>query len=112
MRGPGYPCVNLLAQQLFRFDPPRSSPLKDVPGDGSSNHQQSPHQPQEAKNVIDIGETKGLNSPQFPSPPQTMGLRAPRVCYQQLPQCLQGLTGQMDPDVPEEVDAIERKELI
>ena len=44
-RGPGHPCVNLLVQQPFQFDPPRSSPLKDVSRDGGSNHQLSPHQP-------------------------------------------------------------------
>ena len=37
--------VNLLAQQPFWFDPPRSSPLKDASGDGHSNHQPSPHWP-------------------------------------------------------------------
>ena len=36
VRGPGHPCVNLLAQQRFQFNPPRSSPLKDASGDCSS----------------------------------------------------------------------------
>ena len=46
VRGPGCPCVNLLAQQPFRFDPPRGSPMKDTSWDGGSNCQPSPHQPQ------------------------------------------------------------------
>ena len=37
VRGPGHPCVNLLAQQPFQFDPQRGSPLKDVSGDGGSD---------------------------------------------------------------------------
>ena len=44
-RGPGCPSVNLLVQQPFQFDPLRSSPLKDVSGDGGSDHTPSPHQP-------------------------------------------------------------------
>ena len=43
--GPGHPCVNLLAQQPFRFDPPKGSPMKDASWDGGSNHQPSPHWP-------------------------------------------------------------------
>ena len=41
--------------------------------------------PQEAKNVIDIGETKGLNHLGSPHLPLTVGLRATRVHYQWLP---------------------------
>ena len=64
--------------------------------------------PQEAENIIDIGETKGLNHLGSPHLPQTMGLRVTRVHYQQLPWCCLGQTG---PNVPEEVDGIERKKL-
>ena len=42
-RGPGCPCVNLPAQQPFRFDPLRGSPKKDASGDGDSNCQPAPH---------------------------------------------------------------------
>ena len=45
VRGAGHPCVNLPAQQPFWFDPPRGSHLKDVFGDGGSNHQPLPCQP-------------------------------------------------------------------
>ena len=66
--------------------------------------------PQETENVIDVGETKGLNYLGSPHLPQTVGLRATGVRYQQLPQYHLDLTGQMDPNIPEEVDSIERKE--
>ena len=65
----------------------------------------------EAKNIIDIGETKGLHHLGCLHLPQTMGLRATRVCYLQLPRCYLGLTSQMDPDIPDEADGIEMKEL-
>ena len=44
-RGLGYPHVNPLTQQPFRFDCPRDSPRMDNPGDLSPNHQPLPHQP-------------------------------------------------------------------
>ena len=67
--------------------------------------------PQEAENIIDIGETKGLHHLSSPHLTQTVGSRATRVHYQWLPQCCLGLTSQMDPDIPDEVDGIERKKL-
>ena len=66
---------------------------------------------QEAKNAMDIRETKGLHHLGSPHLPQTVGLRATRVHYQWLPQCCLGLTGQTDPNIPEEVDDTERMEL-
>ena len=44
-RGLGHPCVNLPAQQPFRFDHPRGSPMKDTSRDGGSDCQPSPCQP-------------------------------------------------------------------
>ena len=44
-RGPGCPHVNLLAQQPFQFNPPRSSPPKDVSADCGSSYPSSPRQP-------------------------------------------------------------------
>ena len=44
-RGPGRPHVNLPVQQPFQFSPPRSSPPKDMSGDGSSDYPSSPHWP-------------------------------------------------------------------
>ena len=67
--------------------------------------------PQEAENVIDIGETKGLHHLSSPHLPWIMGLRATGVHYPQLPQCHLGLTGQTDPDVPDEGDSTKRMEL-
>ena len=55
--------------------------------------------PQEAKNVIDVRETKGLNHLSSLHLPKTVGLRVTRVHYQQLPPCHLGLTGQTDPDI-------------
>ena len=70
-----------------------------------------PNSPQEVKNVIDVGEIKGLNHLSSLHLPHTVGLRATGVYYQWLPQCCLGLTGQMDPNIPEEVDGIKRKDL-
>ena len=64
--------------------------------------------PQKAKNVIDIGETKGLNHLSSPHLSQTVGLRVTVVHYWWLPWCRQGQT---DPDLWEGVDSIKRKEL-
>ena len=85
VRGPGCPCVNPPAQQLFRSDPPRGFPMKDASRDGGSDCQPSPHWPQEAKNAIDIRETKDLHHLGSPHLPQIMGLRATGVHYQWLP---------------------------
>ena len=41
--------------------------------------------PQEAENIIDIGETKGLSHLGSPHLPRTVGLRLTRVHYQWLP---------------------------
>ena len=67
--------------------------------------------PREANDAIDVGETKGLHHLGSPHLLWTMGLRATGVHYQWLPRCHLGLTGQMDPDIPEETDDTERMEL-
>ena len=67
--------------------------------------------PQEAENITDIREIKGLHHLSSPHLPQTMGSSVMGIHYQQLPRCHLGLTGQMDPNVPEEVDGIERMKL-
>ena len=41
-RGPGHPWVNLLAQQPFKFNTPRTSPPRDVSIHYSSDNQQTP----------------------------------------------------------------------
>ena len=111
VRGPGCSHVNLPAQQPFWFDPPRSSPLKDASGLVVLIINCHLISPQEAKNITNIRETKGLHHLGSPQLPWTMGSRATGVCYQQLPQCCLGLTGQTDPNIPEEVDHIKRMEL-
>ena len=45
VRGPGHPCVNPPAQQPFHFNSQRTSPLKNVSGDCSSDYPQSPSWP-------------------------------------------------------------------
>ena len=67
--------------------------------------------PQEAENIIDVRETRGLNHLSSLHLPQTVALRVTGIHYQWLPWCHLGLTGQTDPNIPEEVDGIERKEL-
>ena len=44
-RGPGCPCVNLLAQQPLQFNAQRVSPPKDVSGDCSLDYPLNAHQP-------------------------------------------------------------------
>ena len=61
-----------------------------------------------ARNIIGIGETKGLNHLSSLHLLQAMGFRATKVCYQQLPLCCPGLTGQTDQDIPDEVDDVKR----
>ena len=68
VRGPGHPCVNLLAQQPFWFDPPRSSPPKNGSGDGGSDHQPSPHWPSRGQECNRHWRDQRPQSPQFPSP--------------------------------------------
>ena len=45
VRGPRCPCVNLPAQQPFRFIPRRGSPMKDTSREGGSDHQPLHHWP-------------------------------------------------------------------
>ena len=66
--------------------------------------------PLEDGNIIDVGGTKGLNHLSSLHLPQTMDLKAIRAHYQQLPQCHLGLTGQTEPEVPDEADGIEMRE--
>ena len=111
VRGPGHPCVNLLAQQPFWFDPSRSFPLKNASGDGGSNCQLSPHWPSRGQEHNRCQRDQRPQSPQFPSPSPDCGFESDQIHYQWLPQYCLGLTGQTDPNVQEEVDSIERKEL-
>ena len=111
VRGPGHPHVNPPAKQPFRFDHLRGSPLKDTSGDGGSDHQPSPHQPQGAKTTIDIGGTKGLHCLGSHHLPQIVGSRATGAHYQWLPGCHPGLIDQTDPGIPNEGDGTKKTEL-
>ena len=78
-KGSRCPHVNLPAQQPFWFNPLRSSPSKDVSGDGSSDYPPSPHQLLGAGSVIGIRGTRGLNHLGFLHLPWTMVLRVTEV---------------------------------
>ena len=67
-----------------------------------------PTGPLGARNIIGIGKTKGLNHLGSVYLLQTLGLRATKVHYQQLPLCCPGLTSQTDQDVPDKVDDIDK----
>ena len=75
MKGPGCPCVNLPAQQPFRFDPPRGSPLKDASRDGGSDHQPSPHELLRGQEHNRHQRDQRPPSPQFPSPSPDHGFK-------------------------------------
>ena len=111
MRGPGHPCVNLLAQKSFRFDHPRGFPIRDASRDGGSDCQPSPHWPPRGQDHNRHWRDQRPPSPQFPLPSPDCGLRVTGVHYQWLPQCHVGLTDQMDTRVPNEGDSTERTEL-
>ena len=81
VRGPGHPYVNLLAQQSFRFDPPRGSPKKAPPEMVALIVNLHLTSPQSAENVIDVRETKGLHHLGSPHLPWIMGLRVAGVHY-------------------------------
>ena len=111
VRGPGYPCVNQLSQQPSDLIP-KEAPLWRMPLGMVVliiNHHL--FGPREAEIAIDVWETKDLHHLSSPHLSQTMGLRVTGVHYQWLLQCCLGLTVQMDPGIPEEVDDTERMEL-
>ena len=76
--GPGSPCANLPAQQPFRFDHLRSSPIKDTSGDGGSNHQPSLHQPLRGQDHNRCWRDLRPPLPQFPSHSLDCGFRSNR----------------------------------
>ena len=71
--------------------------------------QHHPVGPLEARNIIGIRETKGLNHLSSLHLPQMVGSRATGVHYQH-PWYCPGLTSQIDQDIPDKVDGIKRKE--
>ena len=78
VRGPRHPCVNLPAQQPFRFDPQRGSPMKHASRDGGSDHQPSPHWPPRGWECNRCWRDQMPPSPQFPSPSPDCGFKSDR----------------------------------
>ena len=78
VRGPGHPWINLPAQQPFRFDHLRGSPLKDTSGDGGSNCQPSPCQAPRSQDCNRCQRDQRPPLPQFPSPSLDHGFESDR----------------------------------
>ena len=101
--------MNLLAQQSFWFNPLEVHLQKmhlEIAVPTTHCH---PIGPLEARSIIGIEETKGLNHLGFLHLPQRVCWRVMGVHYQQCPQCHSDMTGQMGQDIPDEVDDIEKK---
>ena len=77
-RGPGHPCVNPPAQQPFKSDCSRGSPIRDASGDGGSNHQPSPHWPPRGQNHNRHWRDHRHLSPHFPLPSPDCGFESDR----------------------------------
>ena len=77
-RGLGHPHVNLSAQQPFRFDQSRGSPIKDTPGDVVSNHKPLPCQPPRGQDCNRCWRDQRLPPPQLPSPSPDCGFKSDR----------------------------------
>ena len=77
-RGPGHPCVNLLAQQPFQFNSLKNSPPKDVPGDDGSDYPQSPHRSSRGHKCNRRWRDQRPQSPRFPSPSPDCGFESDR----------------------------------
>ena len=68
-----------------------------------------PISPQGARNIIGIGETRGLSHLSSLPLPQTVVSRTTGVHYQQCLRCHPDLTSQMDQGVLDEIDDTEKK---
>ena len=78
-RGPGHPCANLLAHWPFQFNTHRTSPLKDVSGDCSSDYPQTPHQSSRGQEHNRRRRDQRPQSPRFPSPSLDHGFKTDRI---------------------------------
>ena len=78
VRGPGHPHVNPPAQQPFRFDCPRGSPIKDASRDCGSDHQPSPHWPLRGQDHNRHWRDQRPPSSWFPSPSLDWGFEGNR----------------------------------
>ena len=77
-RGPRCPHVNPLAQQPLWFNALRNSPLKDMPGDGSSDYQPSPHRASRGHECNRRWREQRPQSPRFPLPSPDHGFESDR----------------------------------
>ena len=77
-RGTGHTCVNLPAQQHFRFDHLRGSPIKDASGDGGCDPQPSPCQPPRGWDCNRQRRDQRPLLPWFPSPSWDWGFKSNR----------------------------------
>ena len=78
VRGPGYPSVNLPAQQPFQFNAQRVSPLKDVSGDCSFDYPRMPHWPSQGQEHNRRQRDQRPQSPRFPLPSPDCGFESDR----------------------------------
>ena len=76
-RGPGCPCVNLLAHQPFHFNPLRNSP-KDMQRDDSSDYPASPHRPSRGHKCNRHQRDCRPQLPRFPLPSLDCGFKSDR----------------------------------
>ena len=76
--GPEHPHVYPLAQQPFRFDHPRGSPIKDASGDSGSDCQPLPCQPPRGWDYNRHQRGHRPPSPWFPSPSPDHGFESDR----------------------------------
>ena len=78
VRGTGHPHMNPPAQQPFWFNVPRNSPLKDMPGDSSSDYQPSPCRPSRGHKCNRRQRAQTPQLPRFPSPSPEHGFESDR----------------------------------
>ena len=78
VRGPRHPCVNPLAQQPFWFNALRTSPLKDMSGDCSSDYPQSPRRPPRGHESNRRPRDQRPQLPRFPLPSPDHGFESDR----------------------------------
>ena len=78
LRGPGYPRVNLLAQQPFQFNSLRNSPPKDMPRDDGSDYPWSPHRSSRSHKHNRRWRDQRPQLPRFPLPSLDCGFESDR----------------------------------
>ena len=77
-RGPGYPHVNLPAQQPFQFNSLRNSPPKDMLRDDGSNYPRSPCRPSRGCECNRTWRDQRPQLPRLPLPSPDCGFKSDR----------------------------------